>query len=31
MGEVTNGVLIIISVIASLVFYWAADKLREIY
>jgi len=31
MRTVTNGVLIIISVTASLGFYWAADKLREIY
>jgi len=31
MRNVTNGVLIIISVTASLGFYWAADKLREIY
>ncbi|WNK39790.1 hypothetical protein [Pantoea agglomerans] len=31
MGKVINGVLIIVSVIVSLGFFWAAEKIREIY
>ena len=31
MGKVINGVLIIFSVIVSLGFFWAAEKIREIY
>lgn len=31
IGKLTNGVLIIITGTVSLGFYWAADKLREIY
>jgi len=31
MQKITNGVLIIMSVTASLGFYWAAKKLRDIY
>ncbi|MEN4685248.1 hypothetical protein [Pantoea agglomerans] len=31
MGRVINGVLIIVSVIVSLGFFWAAEKIREIY
>jgi len=31
MGKIINGILITISIIASFGFYWAADKLREIY
>ena len=31
MGKVINGALIIFSVIVSLGFFWAAEKIREIY
>ena len=31
MGKVTNGVLIIVSCTVSLGFFWAAEKIREIY
>ncbi|MCX3311070.1 hypothetical protein ORN12_19110 [Pantoea vagans] len=31
MGEIINGILITLSVIASLGFYWAGHKLRERY
>lgn len=31
MGKIINGILIILSVTASLGFYWAGHKLRERY
>lgn len=31
MGKIINGIVITTSVTASFGFYWAADKLREIY
>ena len=31
MGKIINGILITLSVTASLSFYWAADKLSRIY
>jgi len=31
MGKIINGILITLSVIVSLGFYWAADKLSRIY
>jgi hypothetical protein len=31
MGKIINGFVITISVTASFGFYWAAEKIREIY
>lgn len=31
MGKIINGILITLSVTASLSFFWAAEKIREIY